>query len=221
MKYMKTDERGSVAAVVTISILTILLIGAGAFGFWSFTERQDYKNNVDKKIQVAVSENTKKVKSEEAVAYAEEAKNPLKTYIGPESYGAINIIYPKSWSAYDAHDAGSSPVNFYAYPDIVPSVSARTSTFALRVEVLSQKYSQAISQYQSLQKQGKLTAVPYSLPKVPESMGLRLDGQLTQSSRGAMVILPMRDKTVKMWTEDAIFVNDFNNIILPNASFTP
>jgi hypothetical protein len=36
-----------------------------------------------------------------------------------------------------------------------------------------------------------------------------------------MVVLPLRDKTLQLWTEGTQFENDFNNNILANFSFSP
>jgi hypothetical protein len=219
MKRLSSDVRGSVAIVLTIIVLVLGLAGAIGFAVWAFGERQDYKNNVNAKINQAIQDNTKKVQADDAAAFAEESKNPLKTFVGPEAFGTVNIIYPKSWSAYAATGNGAAPVNFYAHPDVVPSVDSDTSTFALRVQVVEQKYSAVLQQYAGQQKQGKLTVKPYALPKVPTALGSRLDGQLTQNKQGSMVVLPIRDKTLKIWTESNTFLNDFNDKILPNASF--
>ncbi len=219
MKRLSDDVRGSAATLLTIVLLVVGLIGAAGFAFWAFSERQDYKNNVDAKIAVAVKDNTKKVQAADAITYAEESKNPLKTYVGPEAFGTVNIVYPKTWSVYAVTGNSSTPVNLYAHPDVVPSIDSDISSFALRVQVVEQKYSSVLQQYSSQQKQGKLAVKPYALPKVPGVNGVRLDGQLTQNEQGSMVILPIRDKTLKMWTESTTFVNDFNEKILPNASF--
>lgn len=220
MKRLSGEVRGSIATVLSIALLVVALIGVGVFAVWAFSGRQDYKNNVDAKIAVAVQVNTKKVQATDAITYAEESKNPLKTYVGPEAFGTVNITYPKTWSVYVATGNTSSPVDYYAHPDVVPSVDSDTSNFALRVQVVEQKYSAVLLQYASLQKQGKLTVEPYALPKVSGAIGTRLDGQLTQNKKGSMVILPIRDKTLKIWTESDAYLEDFDQIILPNASFT-
>lgn len=213
------DERGSIATVLSIVLLSVTLVGVGGFAFWAFRERQDYKDNVATKVAVAVQANTKKVQAEDAITYAEKAKNPLKTYIGPEAFGTVNITYPKTWSVYVVTGSTSTPVDYYAHPDVVPSIESDTSNFALRVQVVEQSYSAVIQQFASLQKQGKLAVKPYTLPKVSAVTGVRLDGQLTQNKKGSMVVLPVRDKTLKIWTESDSFVKDFDEIILPNASF--
>ncbi len=214
------EERGSVATVVTMVLLGVFLLGALGFGGWAFMSRQDYKNNVDAKIKTAVTANAKVVQAQDAADYAEAAKNPLKTYTGPEAYGSVSLQYPKTWSGYVVTASGQ-PLDAYFNPDVVPSVADQKSVFALRVQVMATSYSQTLAQYQSLQKQGKVTVTPFALPKVPGTVGVRVDGQITSTKQGSIVILPVRDKTLKLWIESNEFAADFNNIILPNASFSP
>jgi hypothetical protein len=38
---------------------------------------------------------------------------------------------------------------------------------------------------------------------------------------GTMVLLPMRDKTLEIWTESNDYLNDFNTYVLPNMTFAP
>lgn len=213
-------ERGSVVVIVSMVLLSLFLIGALGFGGWAFMSRQDYKKNVDAKIKVAVAKNTKEVQLKDAADFAEAAKQPLKTYVGPDAYGSVNIQYPKTWSAYVV-TTGGQPLDAYFNPDFVPSSTDQKSVFALRVQIVSSTYSQTLTQFQGLQKQGKVTVAPYALPKTPTQVGVRVDGQLTPTKQGSMVVLPVRDKTLKLWIESNQFTNDFNTIILPNASFSP
>lgn len=214
------DQNGSAAVIAVIATLSVLLVAAAVFAVWAFGSRQDYKNNVESKIDAAVRQNTRNVQAQEAVRYAEEAKNPLKTYTGPSAYGSLHLEYPKTWSGYIV-SRSSQPLDAYFNPDVVPSASDESSVFALRVQIVSSTYSQSIMQYQGLQKQGKVTVVPYALPKTPKAVGVRVDGQITAKKRGSVVLLPVRDKTLKLWIESDQFLADFNNLILPNVSFVP
>lgn len=219
MKRIDSSD-GSVASIVAIVLLGLGFAGAVGFGVWAFGGRQDYKNNVDAKIKTAVQANTKTVQAQDAKDYAEAAKNPLKTYTGPEAYGSVSLQYPRTWSGYVV-TGSSQPLDAYFNPDVVPSVSDQKSVFGLRVQVVASSYSQSVTQFQSLQKQGKVTVTPYALPKVPGTVGVRIDGQITPTKQGSVVVLPVRDKTLKLWIESNQFAADFNNIILPNASFSP
>lgn len=214
------DQRGMAAEIAVIALLAVLLVGAIVFGVWANSGKQDYKNNVDAKIETAVQANTKKVQTEDAKKYAEAAKNPLKTYSGAETFGSLHLEYPKTWSAYIISDDGR-PLDAYFNPNFVPSTNNEKSVFALRAQIVSTKYSQSLVEYQGLQKQGRVTVAPYSLPKTPKVLGVRVDGQITATKRGSIVILPVRDKTLKLWVESPDYLNDFNTYILPNVSFSP
>ena len=215
------NERGELnVLLVPVILLSLLFVGAGAFGVWAFNSRQDYKNNVDSKVKTAVATNTQTVQAKDAADFADAEKNPLKTYTAPEAYGSVQVQYPKTWSAYVVTD-GTNPVDGYFHPDIVPNATDIKSSFALRVEVVSQAYSQVVGQYTASAKTGKVTVAPYTLPRVPKVVGVRVDGQITQNKQGSLVVFPLRDKTLKIWTEDKTFADDFNNNILPNATFSP
>lgn len=221
MKHMRHDERGSAMTVALIVTLSVLSVAAAVFAGWAYMSRQDYKNNVQQKVAVAVQANTKKVQADDAAAYAEEAKKPLKPYNGSSAYGSVSIQYPKTWSSYLQTNDSSRPINFYAHPDIVPGTEQRDSSYALRVQVVAKAYDAVLKEYTSAVQKGSVKVSPYALPKNPSTVGARLEGQLTQTIQGKMVVLPLRDKTLKIWTESDKFYADFEQIILPNASFVP
>jgi hypothetical protein len=219
MKYVSREE-GSVATIVTMLLLVVLLAGSLGFAGWAYSSRQDYKKNVDSKVEAAVKANTAEVQAQDAKDYAEAAKSPLKTFTGPEAYGSLRLAYPRTWSGYSA-GTESNPVDLYFGQDIVPPVENEKSIFAFRAQVLSTPYSTALATYQSVQQTGKVTVAPYKLPKTPSVVGVRIDGQLTETVQGSVVLLPLRDKTVKLWTESPQYLSDFNSSILPNVSFSP
>jgi hypothetical protein len=221
---MKTlaDERGALnVLLIPVILLSLLFVGAAAFAVWAYGGRQDYKNNVDAKIDQAVAANKKVVQAADAKQYAEAAKQPLKTYTGPEQYGSVALSYPKTWSGYVATASSGNVIDGYFTPGVVPDVQDTDSTYALRVRILSQSYSQTLQQFNPYVKQNKLTMTAYSLPKLPQVGGMYLSGQIAQQQKGTMVILPLRDKTLEVWTESDAYLNDFKNYVLPNLTFSP
>jgi hypothetical protein len=225
MSDMKTlTQRGAVNVLLLPLILVVLFfLGAAGFGYWAFAEREDYKNNSDQKVAVAVSAAEKRTQAADAKIFAEKEKQPLRTYVGPSQFGALTIQYPKTWSAYviEGKDSSSKPVETYFYPEFVPNISNNDQTYALRAELVSESYDQVLNDYEGSVKTGKVTITPYRLPKVPNIVGSRIEGQLTTNKQGTMVILPLRNMTLKIWVDASSFVPDFNNIILPNITFTP
>lgn len=212
------------ALLIPVILLSLLFVGAASFAVWAYMSRQDYKDNSDAKVAAAVATNKKLVQTEDAKQFAEEAKKPLKAYIGPEAYGSLKVSYPKTWSSYiDIREGGSQPLSAYFHSDYVPSVAMK-QTYNLRIQVVGTPYSTVAVQYQTLVKGGKATAMPYKLPKVPDVAGMRFDGTVIPGNSvatGTMILLPMRDKTLEVWTESPSFLPDFTDNILPNLTFSP
>jgi hypothetical protein len=220
---IKHNQDGAASGVMISLILTIvLLLGAIGFGFWAFSSRQDYKDNSDAKADAAVRVAVEKESATKDKQFAEEEKNPLKTYNGPEALGSLVIKYPKTWSGYVSANTGSnSSLDAYFNPDVVPAVGNQDSTFALHVQVVSQPYTRTLQTFANQQKAGKLTISAYALPKLPKVVGVRVTGKLSQRHDGTVVVLPLRSQTIEIETDGTQFLSDYDNIILPNFSFLP
>lgn len=229
---IKHNQDGAVSGVVISLVLTVLLlVGAIGFGIWAFGSRQDYKDNVDAKITQAVQVAKQQEDTAQAKVYAEKEKQPLRTYTGPDAYGSVQIQYPKTWSAYvdDSGKDSSKPVDGYFAPSVVPSISNDSSVFAVRVQVLGQPYADVLDQLsQDQQSSGDngsvpLKITPYALPKVPKTVGVKAVGTFSDKNNklATMVVLPLRSQTLEIWTEGDRYQSDFNNYILPNATFVP
>lgn len=202
-------------------VTLILFLGATGFGFWAFSGMQDYKNNVQPKIDQAKVEAAAETSAKKDQEFVEKEKQPLRTYTAPSAYGSIALSYPKTWSVYaDESNKGSKPVDASFNPDFVPGLQSDNNV-ALRMEVSSTEYATAIKSFESAAKSGKVTVVPYAIAKVPSITGVRVDGEVATKKSGAMIIVPVRDKTLKIWTEASQYVGDFNTIILPNLTLVP
>jgi hypothetical protein len=219
---LSRDQTGAINSLVFPFVVTVMiLIGALIFAVWAYSSRQDYKNNVDAKINVAVGQATQKEDQIKAAQYAEESKQPLRTYNGPEAYGSLVVNFPITWSGYvDDTGTGGSLVDGYFNPGTVPSISAQAAVFALRVQVLGQSYATTLQSFSSDQQSGNITVNAYSLPKLPKVVGVEVTGLLNQVNT-TMVVLPLRSDTLEIWTQGNQYVGDFNNYILPNFSFSP
>jgi hypothetical protein len=227
LRMQKQDQVGSTSVALAV-LFCVLFLGAASFGAWAFMGRQDYKNNSDQKSAQAV-EAAKKVQANELQKkFDEDYKKPNKTYQGPAAFGTVTFSFPKTWSAYVDESNSSEPINGYFYPDKVPSIQIGAA-YALRVELLSTAYSQVIQQYTPQVKQGTLRASAYVPPKMNGvanvQAGTKLDGIVSVSQTGnhtgSIVIMQVRDKTLKIYTELPNFINDYNNIVLPSLTFAP
>ncbi|HSX07239.1 MAG TPA: hypothetical protein VLG92_05980 [Candidatus Saccharimonadia bacterium] len=217
------SEQGEVnALLVSLILLSVLFIGVTIFGVWAFSGRQDYKNNSDTKVAAAIAADKQAVQVADAKQYAEAAKNPVITYAGPDAYGSVHISYPKTWSAY-VDTSGAYPLDAYFHPGYVPSTQSK-QTYNLRVRVATTTYDQQLNQYTTFISNGNIKAAPYSLPKVPSVTGIKLSGAIipgNQKSSGTMVLIPLRDKTLEIWTESNDYLADFEKYVLPNLTFVP
>jgi hypothetical protein len=223
---LKHNQVGAISGVVISLVFAILLLLASlGFGVWAFGGRQDYKNNVDAKINTAVANAKHQQNAADQAQFAQDAKKPLKAYDGPQAYGSLVVNFPKTWSAYvDDAGTGTSLVDGYFAPGSVPSISNRDSVFALRVQVIGQAYAQTLSSFSSQQQAGQLSISAYSLPQLPKIVGVKAVGQLPGSqgqASGTMIVLPLRSQTLEIWTEGTQYLDDFNNNILPNFTFSP
>lgn len=224
MSNMKYDSQAGYISGVLVSLITVsvLLVGALGFGTWAFMSRQDYKNNSDQKAAKAAAEAKEATEAADAVKYAEEAKNPFTKHRGPDEFGAITVKYPKTWSGYVVEgDKSGTPVNDYFHPKVVPDATDKDNAYALRIQVVDRGYDSVLRTYEGAVNAKKLKASPYTLPKVKGVVGTRLDGQVEPNKQGRLIVLPMRNMTLKIWTESSKHMSDFNKIILANLTFSP
>lgn len=219
----KHNQNGSINGLFLLLIVTaVLLIVAIVFGGEAFSKEQKYKNDQDQAIAAAVSQAKSQQLSSDTSEFNTEEKFPLQVYDGPEAYGSLILYYPKSWSGYvDDTGNGAALVDGYFYPGIVPALSAPTSVFALRIQVQNSTYSSVTQGILSQEQNGTVKVTPYSLPKVPKVVGIKVVGNLNNGKTGTEVVLPVRSETILLWTEGTQHVNDFNTYILPNFSFSP
>lgn len=223
---MQQNQKGSAATVAIIVLLALSLVAVSIFALSSWQARQDATNRLDQIVSQAVEDAKTEQQKQLQAKFDEDYKKPHQTYRGPQTYGAVTFDYPKTWSAY-VEEGSSQLIDGYFHPVVVPGTQSETA-FALRLELLNDSYSQVVEGYESDITSGKLTARAY-IPKKLEGAasvqpGLRLDGDVGSGNspkQGAIVVMQVRDKTLKVYTESASFIGDFNNIVLPSLSFSP
>lgn len=182
-----------------------------------FGKYNDAKNNLDAHVATAVDGAKKQQQTDDQKQFAIQEKLPLRSYTTPANIGSIKVQFPKTWSDYIDLGSGdsSTPLDFYANPDYVPAQTTDTR-YALRMQLVSQQYSQIVQQYNNQVTQGKAKASPITVSGV---QGIRIDGEFKVNISGAIIILPLRSQTLMFWTESKNFLPDFNKNIVPNISF--
>jgi hypothetical protein len=215
-------RRPPVGLFVLLAVASLLFAGSAVLAFMFYGQMQDYKLNSDKKSAAAVKIANEAQKKELDRQFAEKYKEPLTTYTLPAQFGGVSISYPRTWSVYVDEGGGSNPVNAYFHPGFVPSDKNRSSEFnyALRAQILQSSYQKEVDAYSQLIKQGATVATPLT-GLAGNSTGVRLDGKIDQNKNGSVVIIPVRDKVLKIWTEGDVYKNDFNNFIIKNLNYNP
>ena len=216
---MNYRENGSVS-VVLAGLFGLLFVASSIFAFWAFAGKQDYKNNVDEKISDATVLAIQEAETAKDSEFTEKEKSPVRSYTGPSTYGSLGFEYPKTWSVYAQEAASGQVLDLYAFPSVVPGLSGNKA-YALRVEINSQSYDSEVKKFDQLSKTGKVKATAYRPEKVSSVLGVRIDGELKTGVSGSMILLPIRDKTIIIYTQIPEFVGDFDKIILPSINFIP
>lgn len=215
------DQRGRMdPLLIPLILAAVLFVGAASFGIWAYMSRQDYKDNSDAKSAAAVAVAEERTSSKKDVEFIEKEKQPFVAYTGPAPYGSLKVMYPKTWSAYVNEKAGnSSPVDAFFHPGFVPA-ETNDPSYALRVQISDTAYASTIKSFDSQIKAGKIKASAYIPASAPNVTGVRFDGEIFSKKQGSMIVVPIRDKSLKIWTESNDFVKDFNEYILPNYTFS-
>lgn len=221
---MKHNQYGAGNMTLFLGLSVTLMMIAVIFGVAAYSGEQKSKTNVDGQIATAVAAAKQQQSATDTAANAKANESPLQTYNGPEAYGSIVLQYPKTWSSYiNSTGTGSTVIDGYFFPGILPAVADGGGTsFALRIQVINQAYAQVVQGLSNGSPTPTVTA--YSLPKVPQVVGVEVTGALSNgnsSLSGTMIALPVRADTLEIWTEGNQYLSDFDNNILPNFSFSP
>ena len=120
---IKHNQNGAInSLLLPLIVSAVALIAVAAFAVWAYGGKQDYKNNVDQKVADAVTIAIQKEDTKKDKQFAEDEKNPLRTFTGPDAYGSVTINYPKTWSAYvDTTATGGAGVDGYFNLDSGPT----------------------------------------------------------------------------------------------------
>ena len=176
------SQRHHRSYVVPLIVVSLLFLSALGFGVWAFAGMQDYKNNVNSKIETASAKVKQQTSVEKDKEFAEKEKNPLKRYKGPDTYGGVDIEYPKTCSAYVEQGTGSNPLTAYFHPNYVPGVLSGTA-YALRIQVVNSSYDKELKSLEPKVNSGKVKTTPFRAAKVPSVLGTRADGKSTQAKK--------------------------------------
>ena len=206
------SERGSVNGwmVGTIGCLILFLI-AGSLAIWAYMQYSREKSDVDSKVAIKVAEGKREQAEFDWRKYSDEAKNLRVEFVGPTEYGRVSFMYTKTWSVYIAND-GSDRGDYKAYfhPSSGPPITNKNSRFALRLEIINKNMDTVLNEYQSRLKKGELTSSSTEFNGISAT---RIDGTFEKELRGSVVLMKVRDKTIRFSTDADTFKPDFQTIL--------
>lgn len=205
---MKTAYAGNTTPIlIGISVFAVLATAAAVWGIANYI---DQKTDVDARVSQAVTEATKKQQDELEATFSAREKEPNRAFYGPDDFGRLTFMYPKTWSVYVSKEATSGGTyEAYLNPVSVPPINAKTQ-FALRVTIETKDYDQVIKNYASLVDKGELKSSAFS---ENGNTGTRLDGNFSTDIRGSAVVIKIRDKTATIRTDANTFKTDFDALI--------
>lgn len=203
--------------IIPVIILSLILVVLSIFIFDYKSKYEHQRDDVDAIVTQQVTEAKKEQKTNLDKEYEQKSKLPYLTYEGPSELGSVKISYPRNWSVYIDQDQGKKLFDFYSHPVAVPAADL-DKKYALRVAITNDSYQDALSGYERDTKTKNITISPYQVSGVA---GARIDGEINKDQDGSLVVFPVRDKVLYVWTEDKTYIEDFNNVVLKNLSFIP
>lgn len=199
---------GQLVAIAGLGALVLIL---GSVAIWAIVNYNEAKTDVDGRVAVAVAQAKNDQASTDEQKYLDREKEPNQQFVGPDDYGRLSFMYPKTWSVYIDKDArNGGDYNAYFNPVAVPPVAnSDTQQFALRVSIEQKDYDQVVQSYDGLVKKGDLVS---SRTASQGNEGTRLDGTFSKDIRGSAVIYKSRDKTIIVQTDANTFKSDFDKL---------
>lgn len=196
--------------LVMVIVLALLTVTFGGLAIYFNSKYQAKATDVNGQVERAVLVAKNEQQEEDAKKFAEREKEPNTKFVGPDDYGRLTFMYPKTWSAYvDTDVSRGGDYEAYLNPGVVPPVSG-DEQFALRVLIEEKDYDKVVDSYSSEVKDGELRISSTSSQGI---VGTRLDGNFSKDIRGAAVIFKLRDKTITIRTDADTFKPDFEDIV--------
>ncbi len=200
-------------------ILTVFLgIGMTLFGVvavYTYAESSNIKRTQAQRIAEAEKQAAAKQKGADELSNRIANQQPFRTFTAEVVDGAFKLQVPKNWSMYYARSSnGQTQVDLMADPNVVvnnlPQQSSQ-NTHAFRLQLLRKTMQETVKPFSELVKKKQLTNSSVTVSGIT---GSKFEGILdTQRHNGVVIVLPVRDKTIVLTTEDKTYINEFNAIV--------
>lgn len=199
--------------------LTFVL--ALAFGFtalvllalfiWALIGKNTAEGEVEQRIAQVVAEAREDQRAADAAAERARLESETRTYTAPAVFGSLNITFPKPWNVFvEENESSNTQLDGYIHPGLVRQTVAGNEQYAFRFALERELYTQALSDFKS-SNNSNFTATPITVSGI---RGTKISGEIDRRGKtGILVLLPVRDKTLRLWTEGSNFTGQYNTII--------
>lgn len=195
---------------LAVVALVFVALAFAVLAVYYIMQNNKTKTTVDQQVAAAVDAAKAEQKTQDDKANAEAAKKPYRSYTAPAVIGSLSVKFPKTWNVYADENQEAAELDVFMSPEVVRDEGGYTGPYALRIKLEKRIYADAIKSLQSNVDDGKTTA---KAAKVSGINGTRFSGQVLRDKKGVLIMLPLRDKTLTIWTEGNDFVSDFENVI--------
>lgn len=179
-------------------VSAILLILTLVFGARAFINGQDLADANQQGQQEGAA--TQKVADEKA--YTEEKNSDFRTYTAPDYAGQFRINIPKSWSIETTPNDGINTISALSSPDYVEN---KQDKYPLRFALINKKIDDVKKPLDNLTKEKDPKKRKLNVEDITVSgiQGYKYTGQIASKvPKGTLVLIPLRDKTFSVQTDD-------------------
>jgi hypothetical protein len=212
------QQRGAVSLHL---ILTIFLgIGMVLFGVLAIASYQDNtstQHNLKTLQQTAAAKATATQEQADGLANTKANELPYRTFTADPVDGSFQLQIPKDWSLYVGENLSPTiPLDIAADPDHVTyNLSTGTNvinTHAFRLQLVNESVQAAVLAYGNQIKLKQLTSKSVEVSGIASTW---LQGAIdNQRHNGIVVIVPTRNQTMLISTDDAAsYASEFNTIL--------
>ncbi len=202
----------SIGAVAVILLILVVVFGSMAF---------INNNKISATLKQGQNEGATAQKKIDEEQFAKKLSTDFRTYTAPDAAGSFTIDIPKSWSLTTTPDDGGNTISGIAMPD---EVNTKLTQYALRF-ALAEKSLDSLKKPLDTLAQEKIVAkrkVTAEETTVSGINGFRYTGQIgPKIPNGTIVMVPLRDKTFTIQTDDNATYLDVFNAIVKNVHLNP
>jgi hypothetical protein len=210
---------------INFSVILIIFLGIGVllFGTFAIVEYNaaaKAKADQDQAKAQSYKQGQTDQKATDALLAQKQAESPFRSYKAPDLLGGFEIKFPKNWNAYAVEDDNGSPqLDLLLHPDFVVKVAGGKANFyAAHIQLLRQTSVELNKQYTDKIEQGKKGSV--SEVTVSGIKASQYRGKLDNQNDSIAVLVPVRDKTIIIATEDLRYEPELKQI-LAQANIVP